>query len=57
MITDVFVPPVTVALLDDKWGVVQLPELSLDNASSLFTDRGVYILVGIESKPRNICES
>lgn len=38
-----------IALVDDKINIISFEE-SLENASSLFTDRGVYILVEVHKK-------
>ena len=40
----------TIALADEKLNIIHLPELSMDNAVSLFTDRGVYVLLTVQSK-------
>lgn len=38
-----------IALADDKFDIIHLPEHSMENASSHFTDRGTYILLAVES--------
>ena len=49
----IHVPPraVGVAMVDESLSVQQLPEGSVENAGSLFTERAVYILLAVKSEP------
>lgn len=37
-------------MIDDKYNLVPINEKSMENAASVFQDRMVYTLLGIESK-------
>ena len=39
-----------VALMDDKCKIIELHEDSMENATSMFTDRAIYVLLAMESK-------